>query len=108
MRTLFWISIAVIGYVYAGYPLLLAACARLARRLPRRLSIDRVEAWPSISVIIAARNEAGRLPGRLQNLLDISYPGEREIIVVSDGSTDGTAEAVREFGARARLVEVPA
>ncbi len=107
MRTLFWVSIAVIGYVYAGYPLVLAACARLARRHPRRPSIDRVETWPSISIVIAARNEAGRLPGRIHNLLGIPYPGEREIIVVSDGSTDGTPEALREFGGRARLVEVP-
>jgi hypothetical protein len=36
MRTLFWISIAFIVYVYAGYPLLLAAWARCVRRRPRR------------------------------------------------------------------------
>ena len=108
MRVLFWISIAVIGYVYAGYPLLLAAWARLARRVPRRPPIDAIESWPSISIVVAARNEAGRLPARLHNLLEVPYPGAREVIVVSDGSTDGTADAVRAFGDRVHLVEVPA
>jgi poly-beta-1,6-N-acetyl-D-glucosamine synthase len=108
MRILFWVSIAVIGYVYAGYPLLLAAWSRLARRHPRRPSIAEVTAWPSISIVIAARNEAGRLPARIRNLLEIPYPGPREIIVVSDGSTDSTSEIIGGFGHPVRLIEVPA
>ena len=108
MRTLFWISVAVIGYVYAGYPLLLAAWARLAERRPRRQAVETIASWPSISIVLAARNEAGRLRGRLANLLSIAYPGSREVIVVSDGSTDATAEVVRSFGDNVRLVEVPA
>ena len=108
MRTLFWVSIVVIGYVYAGYPLLLAACSRLSRRPPRRPSIAEITSWPSISIVLAARNEAGRLPARIRNLLEIAYPGPREVIVVSDGSTDGTGDVVREFGGSVRLVEVPA
>ena len=108
MRGLFWISIVVIGYVYAGYPLLLAAWARLVRRQPRRPAAGAIASWPSISIVLAARNEARRLPARLTNLLAIHYPGRREIIVVSDGSTDDTADAVRAFGDAVRLVEVPA
>ena len=108
MKLIFWLSLAVIAYVYVGYPLLLAAWSRLARRSPRRLPIEAVTSWPSISIVLAARNEAGRLPGRLTNLLTIPYRGRREIIVVSDGSTDDTADVVRMFGHRVRLVEVPA
>ena len=108
MKLIFWSSLAVIAYVYVGYPLLLAAWSRLARRSPRRLPIEAVTSWPSISIVLAARNEAGRLPGRLTNLLTIPYRGRREIIVVSDGSTDDTAEVVRLFGDRVRLLEVPA
>ena len=108
MRTLFWISVAAIGYVYAGYPLILAVWAKLARRRPRRPAIDAIESWPAVSVIIAARNEAGRLPARIHNLLDTVYPGAREVIVVSNGSTDGTAAAARTFGADVAVVELPA
>lgn len=106
MKELFWISVAVIVYVYAGYPLVLAAWARLARRAPRRAA--RIQDWPAISIVLAARNEGRRLRDRLRNLLAITYPGPRELIVVSDGSTDDTAAVVRAFGGAVQLVEVPA
>src|SRR5688500_8586530 len=108
MTTIFWTSAAIVAYVYAGYPLLLAVWARVARRDPRRPSIEAMTAWPSISIVLAARNEAARLPTRLTNLLTMPYPGRREVIVVSDGSTDGTPAAVAAFGEAARLIEVPA
>jgi cellulose synthase/poly-beta-1,6-N-acetylglucosamine synthase-like glycosyltransferase len=105
MRTLFWISIAFIVYVYAGYPLLLAAWARCVRRQPRRSA--GLTRWPSISIVIAARNEGRRLADRIRNLVEIPYPAPREIIVVSDGSTDDTTDVVRSFGDAARLIALP-
>ncbi|HET7219590.1 MAG TPA: glycosyltransferase family 2 protein [Vicinamibacterales bacterium] len=97
MESVFWLSVVVIVYVYAGYPLLLAAWARVAARRPRAADVSAPRHWPSLSILVAARNEAARLPARLTNLLDLTYPGPREIIVISDGSTDGTVEAVRAF-----------
>ena len=108
MRILFWISIAVIAYVYVVYPLLLTACSRLTQRHPRRPSVAEITNWPAISIVIAARNEASRLPTRIRNLQEIAYPGRREIIIVSDGSTDDTADVVRGLGDAVQLVEVPA
>ena len=108
MEVLFWTSALVIAYVYAGYPALLAAWARLA---PRPVAKGFVPgAWPSLSIVIAARNEAARLPARIANLIDLPYDGDREIIVVSDGSTDDTAEALAAYrdSGRIRLIEVPA
>jgi poly-beta-1,6-N-acetyl-D-glucosamine synthase len=114
MAGVFWASVSVIFYVYLGYPLLLAAWARLASRPVRKASGVSSEG-PSISIVVAARNEATRLPARIANLLALNYPAPREIIIVSDGSTDGTRDAVREFVARGgaaaamvRVLEVPA
>ncbi len=107
MESLFWVSVAVVVYVYAGYPLLLAAWARLAGRPPRRAA-DGVRRWPSVSIVVAARNEAARLPARVANLLTLPYPGSREIIVVSDGSTDDTRAALASFVGQVRLIELPA
>lgn len=108
MGTLFWLSSFVIVYVYVGYPLLLAAWARLVAQAPRKAPAGSGRSWPSISIVLAARNEAARLPDRIANLLELTYPGRREIIVVSDGSTDRTADVVSAIDASVRVIEVPA
>jgi biofilm PGA synthesis N-glycosyltransferase PgaC len=126
MEWVFWLSYAFIIYVYAGYPLLLGASARLSQRLglareprerrsrpvDRRLAATRLQdrrRYPGVSIVIAARNEALRLPGRIENLLASDYPKQRlQIIVASDGSTDATAEVLAPFGAAVELVAVPA
>ena len=106
METLFWASILFIAYVYVGYPVLLALWSRAAGRAPRPAATAGVR-YPTLSIVVAARNEASRLRPRIENLLELTYPHPVEIIVVSDGSTDGTRDAVRTFGDRVRLLEVP-
>jgi poly-beta-1,6-N-acetyl-D-glucosamine synthase len=106
MELLFWATVFVIAYVYVGYPALLALWARVAGRTPRKCGYE-LDCWPSISIVIAARNEGARLPARLENLLQIPYPGEREIVVVSDGSTDGTLAALEPFAGRVKVLAVP-
>jgi cellulose synthase/poly-beta-1,6-N-acetylglucosamine synthase-like glycosyltransferase len=115
MEVLFWVSAAFLAYVYAGYPAVVGVWAAVAGRLkPRnggvRLQAEdfrlKPEATP-VSVVIAARNEAARLPARIQNLLESSYPAPLQIVVASDGSTDGTREALASFGSRVELIELP-
>ena len=86
MRLLFWLCLVIIGYAYAGYPLLLRA---FGRRRPVRCA----PITPSVSIVIAARNEELTLPAKLTSLQGLDYPRNLlQIIVVSDGSTDGTAD----------------
>jgi cellulose synthase/poly-beta-1,6-N-acetylglucosamine synthase-like glycosyltransferase len=106
MLVVFWISAALVDYVYAGYPVLLALWARVAERRPRRAPFADGN-WPAISVVIAARNEAPRLAARVENLIAQRYPGPIQIIVVSDGSTDDPAAALRRFGPAVTLIELP-
>jgi len=108
MEGVFWTSAFVIIYCYLGYPVLLAAWARLVDRAPRKAPVEGTRDWPSLSIILAARNEAARLPARITNLLELNYSGRREIIVVSDGSTDGTADALADLGSEVRILELPA
>ena len=108
MTVLFWISALIVGYVYVGYPCLLAVWARIADRRPLRTPFGD-GAWPPISIIVAARNEAARLAARVGNLLAQDYPGAREIVVVSDGSADSPAAALAPLlGHQVRLIELPA
>ena len=98
MRLLFWLSFILIVYVYAGYPLLLWA---FGRRKPLRFQ----RITPSVSIIIAARNEQRNLPGKLISLRALDYRKDRlEIIVVSDGSTDGTEALLSSAGEHIRSV----
>jgi poly-beta-1,6-N-acetyl-D-glucosamine synthase len=101
MRLVFWISALGVGYVYVGYPVLLVVWARVRPR-PIRTSVDAAssdhDAAPRISIVIAARNEATRLRARIENLLALDYPSDRrQIIVVSDGSTDNTLAVLSEY-----------
>lgn len=68
------------------------------------------EPLPSLSLIITAHNEAGRIREKLENSLKIEYPAEQfELIVASDCSTDETDEIVGEFSDKGvRLVRADA
>jgi poly-beta-1,6-N-acetyl-D-glucosamine synthase len=109
MRFLFWFSACVIAYVYAGYPAVLALWARLVRRRPATAPVKGPEpVLPGVSIIVAVRNEAARLPARLDNLLSLDYPCDRrQIVVVSDGSTDQTPAVLGEFRDRIDAIALP-
>lgn len=87
MKVLFWSSFALVAYAYFGYALLLWLFV-LARRRP----IRRAPIFPTVSIVIAARNEETALPGKIANLKLLEYPADRlQIVIASDGSTDQTA-----------------
>ena len=94
---LFWLSGAGVFYTFLGYPLLIGQLSRLRPKMEAK-PCENVE-WPTVSIVVPAYNEAGRIRGRVQNLLNSDYPADKlEIIVVSDGSTDGTVSAVEGLG----------
>ncbi|MEY4563798.1 MAG: hypothetical protein RLZZ618_3075 [Pseudomonadota bacterium] len=89
METLFWLSTLLLVYTYAGYPALIFALSRLK---PAETRAPDPAAWPDITVVMAAYNERSRIERKLNDLRTHGYPGVLKIIVVSDGSTDGTSE----------------
>lgn len=103
----FWLLVTVVAYVYGGYPLLLRAL-RLIRRPPGRVQDGAMVPDRTVSLIVAAHNEENQIAGKLANSLGLDYPGALlEIVVVSDGSTDRTADVVRGYpGERIHLVNL--
>ncbi len=98
LAIVFWVSVALIVHTHVTYPLSLAALARLRQR--RKPAAAPATELPSVSLIIAAHEEESVIAQRVANALGADYPRELlEVIVVSDGSEDGTAEAARAAGA---------
>ncbi|WP_405634158.1 glycosyltransferase [Streptomyces sp. NBC_01178] len=70
---------------------------RTDQRLPRRGDPVR---WPSVAVVVPARDEAGMLPVSLPSLLVQDYPGDARVILVDDCSSDGTGRLARDLASR--------
>ena len=98
LQAIFWINIALISYVYFGYPVLLLLLSKFKRRTPVNPTYD---FEPSVTIIIAAHNEEAVIAQKLENSLALDYPRDKlEIVVASNGSTDRTDEIVCRYKAR--------
>lgn len=96
LEAFFWLAAGVVAYIYAGYPLVVYCGARLRRR-----AIAKAAQEPSVSILIAAFNEVRHIGKTLENTLALDYDRRLlQIIVASDGSTDGTDDVVKTFADR--------
>ena len=99
MTWVFWAAAAMVAYAYVGYLALLWVRAQVKPRPVKRTASE-----PLVSVVMVVRNEEGVLARKLQNLLALDYPAEGlQVVVVSDGSTDGTEAILREQAANPRV-----
>lgn len=97
----FWLSLVLLAYIYAGYPLLVWVLGRVRPFTPRREPFT-----GRMSVVIAGYNEASRLGPKLESLLASDCATQvDEVLIGSDGSDDNTAEVIEQFGdTRIRLI----
>lgn len=97
---------AVGGYAYVGYPAVLWLLARVRRRRPELTPQDEL---PMLSITVPAYNEAGSIAATITRVLELDYPHDRrQILVVSDASTDETDDIVRGFASRGvELLRLP-
>lgn len=109
VEILFWACVALLVHTHLGYPVALWALDRLRGRpdagreggTPGTGDGDAASAEPpSVSLIVAAHDEADVIEGKVRDALALDYPrGRLEVIVASDGSADGTVELARQAGA---------
>jgi cellulose synthase/poly-beta-1,6-N-acetylglucosamine synthase-like glycosyltransferase len=99
MRWLHWIPAALLGWTHVLYGIAL-------RALPEHPT-DAADISPTVSLIIPAFAEEPVIADKVANALALDYPRERlEIVVVCDGSPDGTAQRAKAAGADV-VLEVP-
>jgi cellulose synthase/poly-beta-1,6-N-acetylglucosamine synthase-like glycosyltransferase len=100
LAIIFWLCLAAVVFAYLGYPLLIHLLSQLFGRHHARPSVADAE-LPVVSLLIAAHNEALDIEERILNALALDYPtGKLEIVIASDGSTDGTNDIVRRYADR--------
>ncbi len=104
MDSLFIFSLGFVFYTYLAYPGLIGLIGYFAgRHNPIGKTLQ-----PAVAVIIPAYNEAACIAAKIRNVLQSSYPQQLlRVVVVSDGSTDGTAECARRVDdPRVQVVEL--
>ncbi len=110
LAVIFYISVFMLFYVYALYPLCakVLGAIRAKNATPGATSVSPYE--PTVTVLIAAYNEAAHIAETVRNKLDQDYPAEKlNVIVISDESEDGTDQIVTDLNdARVTLIrQVP-
>jgi cellulose synthase/poly-beta-1,6-N-acetylglucosamine synthase-like glycosyltransferase len=99
MTWIFWGAAAVILYAYVGYAGWLWVRSRWQGKPVARSAFE-----PKVSIVMVVRNEAKILERKLRNLLELQYPEDRaQVIVVSDGSNDGTNEILSRYKENGRV-----
>ncbi len=99
METLFLVSLFIIFYTYVGYGILLYLIVRVLRWFRRPPAIVSKEPFtPSLTLIVAAYNEARFIEEKIRNTLSLQYPKDKiRFIFITDGSTDATPEIIVRY-----------
>jgi cellulose synthase/poly-beta-1,6-N-acetylglucosamine synthase-like glycosyltransferase len=109
LTSMFYIAAFLLLYAYVLYPaLLFALSASHTRRDDTDSDFTAATAAPSLSIIVAAYNEERCIAQKIENFLSCQYSGKAELIVVSDGSSDRTAEIAESMASeRVRVIRQP-
>lgn len=101
---IFWLSAAIIVWIFGGYLLTILVLSRIFARPTLRGSAG---FEPSVSIVIPTRNEADQIREKLLNALALEYPPEKvEILVVDDASTDDTTRIAESLLAHGRSLRI--
>ncbi len=93
----FWAALLVVVYAYAGYGVILYGLVHLRRALRRATPQPARSGFvPDVTLIVPAFNEAEYISAKIANCQGLDYPAHKlTILILTDGSTDGTPEIAR-------------
>ncbi|GGH80080.1 cellulose synthase/poly-beta-1,6-N-acetylglucosamine synthase-like glycosyltransferase [Filimonas zeae] len=111
MYPLFWISLFIVFYAFLGYGIVLYILMRIRIAVKgRRKKEDELQItdWPTVTLIVAAYNEAAYMEEKIANTLQLDYPTDKiRFVFVTDGSTDDTPAIIERYPA-IQLMHQPA
>ncbi len=98
LEILFWTSLVILFYCYAGYGILLYLVNKIALFFKSSLPIAASGYTPSVTFIVAAYNEEVVLEEKIRNTLNLDYPADKlQMIFITDGSTDNSIDVVNKY-----------
>lgn len=93
IELLFWGILALISYVYFGYPAILFTWSRISNK-----PLNKKEIILDVTILICAYNEEEIIEQKIKNSIELDYPQERlHIVIASDGSSDRTPEIIEKY-----------
>ena len=99
MHFIFWFSLIVILYTFAGYGILLLILIKVKRLFKKKQLLTAPDGqWPTVTLLIAAYNEEAYIDEKVKNCFELDYPqGKLIIAFVTDGSSDNTPQAISRY-----------
>lgn len=98
INILFWISLGILFYCYAGYSILAMLMIGMRKLFAAKKNIPEPGDYLPVTMIITSYNEEGILEQKISNICDLDYPEHLlKIIFVTDGSDDHSAEIVSRY-----------
>lgn len=94
----FWVSLFIIIYTFVGYGFLLLILIRIKRLFKKTKTLVAGTQLPTVSLLIAAYNEEDLIEEKVKNTFSLIYPKDKlQVIFITDGSTDRTAEKLNKY-----------
>ncbi len=98
IQTFFWISLCIVFYTYAGYGIVLFVLVKFLRLFKKKPVMNPDFDFLTVTVIVAAYNEAYCIEEKIKNTLSLDYPKDKvKYLFVTDGSTDETPTIISNY-----------
>ncbi len=110
MKIIFWLSLFIVFYTFAGYGIFLYFLIKIKRAIKGKpvIPFATSDGLPECTLVVAAYNEEHFITEKIANCLQLNYPaGKLKLLFITDGSTDKTPDIIRGFQA-IQLLHQPA
>jgi len=99
MEKLFWSSLFIIFYTFAGYGIFLYLLVAIRRLFKGKRKVQtNMDTLPSLTLVVASYNEADIMREKIQNTLELNYLEQKlNLLFITDGSSDGSERIIEEF-----------
>lgn len=98
LQVVFWIAVAVVGYTFLGYGIVIAMLVKLKGLISKSDDQGDKDFVPKVTLVVPCYNEADIIKEKIINSLGLEYPKEKfEIVFITDGSNDHFREVLSEY-----------